>query len=164
MPELMGTVRRDLAILARDLPLLLQRARRVTADVTSRVDGSLEMVANPAPPRDENASSAHRRELAAREQLSEFLEHLELSPVKRYSAFPDLTESAHAELVRSGLMQLDQRMWETRCQTDRQTDRHAHTHTHTLLQARLRMPTHTDSLSHSLRLKLMRQKEKTPKH
>jgi hypothetical protein len=36
---------------------------------------------------------------------------------------PDLSESAHAELVRSGLMQLDQRMWETRLKLVRQEEK-----------------------------------------
>ena len=88
-------------ILARDLPLLLQHARRVTADVDSRrgiayaaVSGEIsEMLpvtdlSGKVSSHAEQVSTALRREAAAREQLSDFLEHLELSTVKRYSDFP----------------------------------------------------------------------------
>ncbi len=90
-------------ILARDLPLLLQHARRVTADVASRggkahaaASGDVAqmlpvtVLSGKDSSHAEQVRTALRREAAAREQLSDFLEHLELSSVKRYSDFPGL--------------------------------------------------------------------------
>ena len=55
-------------------------------------------------------STARREAAAARKQLGEFLENLDLSMVKLAGA----SEALIAHKVREGLVELDKRMWEMR--------------------------------------------------
>ena len=107
------------AMLSRGLPNLLERARAVTANIDAteaaaeerpmwqeKISLDQEDIEHPLA----RISTARREAAAARKQLGEFLENLDLSMVKLAGA----SEALVAHNVREGLVELDKRMWEMR--------------------------------------------------
>lgn len=62
-------------------------------------------------------AAASRREAAAREQLSDFLAHFpDLTPGQKQHHSTEATEETDLfQRIRTGLVQLDKRMWDIRC-------------------------------------------------
>ncbi|MGB1595468.1 MAG: hypothetical protein ACPIOQ_22085 [Promethearchaeia archaeon] len=105
------------ATLARDLPILLQRARAITAAQEMGMACQGENGALSVDKLDVWFAAASRREAAAREQLSDFLAHFpDLTPGQKQHDSTEATEETDLfQRIRTGLVQLDQRMWDIRC-------------------------------------------------
>jgi hypothetical protein len=107
------------ALLSRDLPVLLQRARDIIAsDEMCKLEDVRPSLSCPGSTSKSfydqpTFATPSMREMAAREQLHDFLQHLGIKDGS-VSDSPHSASKEMAQRVRTGLVHLDKRMWDMR--------------------------------------------------